>query len=90
MSVTIELELKPTTRQLAELFCSLDSTEMAEFFTHCYEISESWPHRMGIYRQALFVKDEAPPNTDAASFIMNFAAPWYAHTLLAIDKARSA
>lgn len=81
----MNVDYEPTVRQLAELFCELDSVKMAEFFTHCRELSEAWDHNMGIYSQAIWVKDEMPMGSEGAKFLMDMAAPWFVHTLLYAD-----
>ena len=78
-----EIDYKPTVRQIAELFCELGSKEMAEFFTHCRELSEAWKGPHGIYGQALYVKDEMPVGSEGAQFLMDLAAPWFVHVLRA-------
>lgn len=76
-----EIEYTPTIRQLAELFCALDSKQMADFFTECREISEAWPSAHGIYMQALFMQDDLPPESEGRQFLMDLSAPFFKHTL---------
>jgi hypothetical protein len=80
-----EIDYKPTVKQLAELFCELDSKEMAEFFAHCRDLSEAWESKMGIYYHALWVKNDMPMGSEGAKFLMDLAAPWFVHTLLYVD-----
>jgi hypothetical protein len=80
-----EIEYKPSAKQLAELFCELDSKEMAQFFVECRDISEAWESGMGIYRQALHIKDDLPVGSEGAKFLMDLAAPWFVHTLKYVD-----
>lgn len=82
----VETELKPTVRQLAELFLELNAEEMAQFFTECHSLSRApdWSAH-GIFGQALWVRDEMKVGTKGADFLMDLAAPWYTHTLMYID-----
>lgn len=79
----MRVEYKPTPQELAVAFLELGSSEMAEFFAACKEITadECW----SIYAQALWVRDEMKPGTPGANFLMDLAAPWYAHTLMYVD-----
>lgn len=42
MKRTIEIELTPTPRELAEVFCAMEGQEQAEFFNHIFVESRSW------------------------------------------------
>ena len=82
----IKTDYKPTPKEIAQLFCELDSKQMAEFFTHCRELTEAWESKMGIYCQALWIKKEMPMGSEGAKFIMDLSAPWFVHTLLYVDE----
>lgn len=80
-----EIDYKPTVRQVAELFCEMSDEQMAEFFSHCRQLTEDWESKMGIYYQALWVKEKMPMGSDGAKFLMDLAAPWFVHTLRYCD-----
>lgn len=39
----LDIEVKVTPNQLADLFCSMDDREQANFFNCVYDISQTWP-----------------------------------------------
>lgn len=82
----IDVSIKLTPRELAELFCEMNNEEMAEFFTECKRLSEGpdWSAG-GIYVMGLWMRDEMKPGTPGADFLMDLAAPWYTHTLMYVD-----
>lgn len=85
--MNIVTEFRPSPEQLAELFCNLACYEMARFFEHAHRTVKNdgdWASG-GIYAQALHVRQAMPIGTPGAEFLMDLAAPYYAHTLMYID-----
>ena len=81
-----KLELNLSAEEVAQAFCAMSSEEMAKFFAECKRLSQGpdWAAG-GIYAQALWVRQDMKVGTPGADFLMDLAAPWYAHTLRYID-----
>lgn len=86
MEIQVKKTVAATPQELAALFCEMSPEEMAQFFTECKRLSEGpdWAAG-GIYVMALWMIDEMKVGTPGADFLMDLAAPWYAHTLRYID-----
>jgi hypothetical protein len=55
-TVDIELEINPV--ELAEEFCNMGSSEMAQFFNHVFKVTQDWKSPSSFVMQMHYVSRE--------------------------------
>lgn len=66
---TAEIVIKPTVREVADAFCSMDSKEQAQFFSLIYEtVKGTWERPFCIQLESV---SKEPSLSDGGRYIMN-------------------